>query len=223
MLATPSQSYRILAAMAKPSIKETAEYQNKELLALVWKLPVALLYLKGTLEYQPREGFCAPSTVRNILKSIPHFDQARLPDLVHGPSLPAKVAKQIDGFGVTTSRVVYGKLGYDAFMAAIRKANDPNYRLAVNFLRGPLFGPNEAWLAPMSHLMGFAAGHFSPIVGYLEDLDLVAIFDLNHNYGLFLVDSQRLFTAVNTLDFLSGTSRGIVVCRVQGHDGAMQQ
>ena len=40
------------------------------------------------------------------------------------------------------------------------------------------------------------------------------MFDVNHNYGTFLVDSHRLFDAVNTFDFGAKTSRALILTEV---------
>lgn len=96
-------------------------------------------------------------------------------------------------------------------MNAIKKSNDLNFRIAVNFLRSPLWGFNAPWLWPKNFMLGLLGGHFSLIVGYMEDKDLVAIQDVNHNYGgIYLIKSQRLYDAVNTYDFSVGKIRGLV-------------
>ena len=63
-------------------------------------------------------------------------------------------------------------------------------------------------------IQGFFGGHFSPIVGYLEDENLVAVFDVNHEYSIYLVDPRRLYDSVATHDITSGESRGYVVMEV---------
>jgi hypothetical protein len=83
------------------------------------------------------------------------------------------------------------------FRAAMISGNDPAKRLIVNFHRGPLFGRG--------------AGHFSPILGYLPDRDLVFVGDVNGDYRPFLVDSERLWRAVTTLDGASGKARGLLI------------
>ena len=42
----------------------------------------------------------------------------------------------------------------------------------------------------------------------------VAVFDVNHNYGTFLVDSYRLFDAVNTFDLLANSYRGLILTEI---------
>jgi hypothetical protein len=87
-------------------------------------------------------------------------------------------------------RVIPGSDGYAAFVAALRLANDPSrYRVGANFLRGALFGTPGA--TPAATLLGLLAGHFSPIIAFLEREDLVLVFDVNHKFGAFLVPTRR--------------------------------
>ena len=82
------------------------------------------------------------------------------------------------------------------FREQLRHANDVSRRFVINFSRGPLFG--------------VGGGHHSPIAGYLEDLDLVLVLDVNKAYGPWLVKSDRLFDAMNTLDTTSQKKRGLL-------------
>lgn len=67
----------------------------------------------------------------------------------------------------------------------------------VNFTRGPLFGTG--------------GGHHSPIAGYLVDEDLVLVLDVNEEYGPWLVKSERLYEAMNTLDTGAKKKRGLLL------------
>jgi hypothetical protein len=88
-------------------------------------------------------------------------------------------------------------LSLPAFRDLMRSGNDPDKRLIVNFHRGPLFGRG--------------AGHFSPILGYLPDADLVFVGDVNGDYRPFLGSAERLWRAVATLDSTSGKTRGLLI------------
>jgi hypothetical protein len=77
------------------------------------------------------------------------------------------------------------------------QANDPSRRYVVNFSRGPLFGSGS--------------GHHSPIAGYLPDEDLVLVLDVNRNFGPWLVKSQRLREAMNTVDPTVDVKRGLLL------------
>jgi hypothetical protein len=91
---------------------------------------------------------------------------------------------------------VHRDLDLDAFRTLVRRANDPSVRLVVNFHRGPLFGRG--------------GGHHSPVGGYLEDEDLVFVLDVNDTYHPWLVPTERLFRAIDTVDSASGRKRGVV-------------
>jgi hypothetical protein len=98
----------------------------------------------------------------------------------------------------TRQRVrVLRDLSLGEFRAQLPQANDLSRRYIVNFHRGPLFG--------IGH------GHFSPILGYLADEDLVFVGEVNHDYMPFVVSSARLFDAMNTVDSASGLKRGLLV------------
>jgi hypothetical protein len=90
-------------------------------------------------------------------------------------------------------------LGYAQFQEILRGVNEPGNRYVINFHRLPLFGQGGE--------------HFSPIAGYLEDRDLVLVLDVNARYRPFLVRSERLFAAMDTVDAASGQRRGLLVLR----------
>ena len=119
---------------------------------------------------------------------------------------------------------IIGSEGYLEFLSSLKRINDPRYRVSVNFLRSSLFGLPKTvfprclslfeFLLPHNWLLGIFGGHFSPIVGYLEEEDMVAVFDVNHAYGLYLVSSKDLFRAVDTFDFTSSRTRALVVTEI---------
>ena len=78
-------------------------------------------------------------------------------------------------------------------------------------IRSPLFGFKKPAFFPYNFLLGLFGGHFSPIVGYMVKEDLVAVFDVNHEYGVYLLSSRRLYDSVNTFDFTSKQTRGLVL------------
>lgn len=75
--------------------------------------------------------------------------------------------------------------------------NDPGRRYIVNFHRGPLFGRG--------------GGHFSPIAGYLPERDRVLVLDVNRNFKPWLVPSERLYAAMDTVDAATGERRGLLL------------
>lgn len=187
------------------SIERDPVYQDPQLLARALALPVAAAYVRGGLEYQHNGSFCGPTTAV---------------DLEHSLGAPADQAHILDGTGIhTTLGMVWGGLTLDQEADVVRKktgrkvtvlrdldrqkfreelqhVNDPARRYTVNFTRGPLFGRG--------------GGHHSPIGGYLADKDLVLVLDVNGHYKPWLVSSDRLFDAVDTVDKSSHQKRGLL-------------
>ncbi|PIK73518.1 phytochelatin synthase, partial [Methylobacterium frigidaeris] len=176
------------------------------LLARAWALPVAAAYRRRPYEYQRNPSFCGPASVANLLRSLGvDFSQA---DVLRGTPFQPWFGILVNGLTLDEMadlirvrldrRVsVVRDLSLPAFREAMVSGNDPSKRLIVNFHRGPLFGRG--------------AGHFSPVLGYLPDDDLVFVGDVNGDYRPFLVHSERLWRAVTTLDSTSGNARGLLV------------
>jgi hypothetical protein len=212
----PLDILEILKKALCTSIKFESTYQDPVLIQKVLDSVVAKAYIKGGLEYQLREGYCSSATIRCMLKSIPALSVESVPLVEGGSSIPSIVRGKIDSAakGLTRSTVVYGSEGYNIFQSQLRKVNSARYRVCVNFLRSPMFGVLTPSWAPFHWLLVLFGGHFSPVIAYLEEEDLVAIFDVNHTYnGIYLVRSQRLFDAINTPDLSVGkrTVRGLIV------------
>ena len=83
----------------------------------------------------------------------------------------------------------------EEFREHLRRSNDPGRRYIINFTRQKIFGAG--------------GGHHSPIGGYLEDEDLVLVLDVNREFQPWLVERERLFAAMDTLD--GGSKRGMLV------------
>ncbi|KAJ3275394.1 hypothetical protein HDV01_000686 [Terramyces sp. JEL0728] len=201
----------IIVKGSRKTIKKEPTYTDKLILDEIWEKPVGQMYIRSDLEYQLMEGYCAPSTARNMIKSIGDFE---LPELVRGAQTITKVVKTIDKHanGKTCTKIVYGSEGFTEFMKHIRLSNDLNYRIGINFLRSPLFGFESP--LPSHVTMGLFGGHFSVVIGYDQRRDLVAIFDVNHTYCTYLVDAKRLFSAVDTVDAFSNQPRGLIVTKI---------
>jgi hypothetical protein len=125
------------------------------------------------MEYQKQEGYCAPTTVRVILKSIPSIPSSAYPPMKSGGAVPEQVVENIDSCGFTRSRVVLASEGFEAFLKSLKLVNDTRYRVSANFLRSSLFGMPQPFFLPHNFLLGLFGGHFSPVIGYLEDQNLV--------------------------------------------------
>jgi len=186
------------------SIKTAPEYQDATLLVQAWQLPVAATY--RNVDYQRNGSFCGPTSAVNVLRSLGvGADQDHILDgtgekthfgvLFGGITLDhlADVVRERSGRKVTVLR----DLTLDAFRAEVAQANDPTRRYIVNFHRGPLFGKG--------------GGHHSPIAGYLADKDLVLVVDVNRQYQPWLVKTERLFSAVETVDRATKKKRGLLL------------
>ena len=77
----------------KQNVKETLIYKDATLINKLWSMPVAKAFVKGGLEFQAREGYCASATIRNILKSFSDAENIFLPEPRAAPSVPAKVRR----------------------------------------------------------------------------------------------------------------------------------
>lgn len=188
------------------SIATRPDFHDPALLARAWALPVAAAYRRRPYEYQSNPSFCGPATVANLLRSLGvDFSQA---DMLRGTAFQPWFGVLVNGLTLEEladllrrrlDRQVHvvRDLSLPAFREAMKSSNNPEKRLIVNFHRGPLFGRG--------------AGHFSPILGYLADADLVFVGDVNGDYRPFLVSSERLWRAVATMDGTSGKPRGLLI------------
>lgn len=189
----------------RESIKADPRYQNPSLLESAWALPVAKTY-RESFEYQINPMFCGPATAVNVLKSlgITKYQQSNVFDpssisyfkaLAAGLTLDemATLVQAASGAKV----VALHDLTLVQFREHLKRSNDPALRYTINFHRKPLWG--------------YSAGHHSPIGGYLEKEDLVFVLDVYDPFKPFLVSSQRLYEAMNTVDDEAGKTRGLLV------------
>ena len=230
--------YKTVSEAHRAPIASLPQYQDKMLLEKVWKQPSATPYIsRNALEYQQREGYCGRSTLRNILKSFPAFPSELIPEASGGASDPEKWSKVITDIANTPdckippieTKIVWGDLPFEEFVDTIRKAlSDESCRLAVNYLRPALVGFKSKWI-PVHLVLGLLGGHFSPIVGILENHSshgygsnnsdpMIAVFDVNHSYGgAYLVPASRLYESVKAQDLTTCKSRALVVLRMDGN------
>jgi hypothetical protein len=187
------------------SIATTPAYQSPALLREAWALPVAAT-LGGHLDFQPNGSECGPTSVANVFRS-----------LGEGPANPEGVLDgtgkcrlgfcwmglSLDELGSVIAQKTRRKvtilrdLSLDQFRAHLSRSNDPARRYIVNFHRGLLFAKG--------------VGHHSPVGGYLKDQDLVLVLDVNPNFGPWLVSSERLFRAMDSVDSGTKKKRGMLL------------
>lgn len=188
------------------SIETQPSYRDPEAMAEAWALPVAQSYRRMPYEFQGNQSFCGPTSLADVMHSMgdPTSQRAVIAGSRYDPWFGVLVGgmtldELVDLARQRTHRPV--AIIRDPSLAAFRNdllmANDPARRMIVNFHRGPLFGRG--------------GGHFSPVLGYLADRDLVLVGDVNANYRPFLVSSERLWRAIETTDPATGKNRGIIV------------
>ena len=180
------------------SVTQTAEPMEK-----AWSLPVAASYRQGFI-YQSNTSRCGLASLANVFRSL--------------DSGPVTESGVLDGtgycwtgyciIGLTLDELaevaranarsveVLRDISLDQFRAEMRQANDPSRRYVVNFLREKIFGAG--------------AGHHSPVGGYLEAEDMVLVLDVNEHFKPWLIETDRLFAAMDTVDSDGGRKRGLL-------------
>jgi hypothetical protein len=205
-----------MAVIARPgavppeSIERLPEYHDAALLARAWALPVARLYGPAGYMYQSNPSICGPTSIADVLHS-----EGRPGD----PGTVLQGAGIFSIFGILPGGLTLDQeaallhrqlnvpvrtlrgLKLDDFRAEMAKSNDPAVRIIVNFTRAPLFGRGH--------------GHFSPVLGYLAQRDLVFVGDVNAHYRPWLVPAARLFAAQDTVDPATHEKRGVLEVAVR--------
>lgn len=186
------------------------------------------------MEYQLREGYCGSATQRCILKSL-GYPHDGIPPQHSGETKPVPWCEHIqsmvtnynnnnnknsddkDKYRVTTEIIDGGSVSYQEFVSTLRdNLNNPDVRIACNFLRPALMGFTGWRIFPMNFLMGVFGGHFSPVLGILDDASttepLVAVFDTNDKYdGTYFVSAERLYEAVRAVDLSAHKHRALIL------------
>jgi Phytochelatin synthase len=185
-------------AASPPKISQDAiqssVVQKTDLIDRAWKLPVALSF-RPELTWQSNGSLCGPASVANTLRSIGEEETTEAAILdgtgkcwsgfcFMGLTLDelAEVAQSKTDREVTVLR----DLTAAEFREHMKRTNDPGRRYIINFAREKIFGAGS--------------GHHSPIGGYLEAEDMVFVLDVNEDYKPWLIERDRLFSAMDTLD-----------------------
>jgi len=205
------KGYRYTSAnFMSASVKDDPRYQERKLLDKALELPVARLYGPNTI-WQPREGYCGAASLANVMRSVNPAHKVQFGPFPR-PYVVQRLAELLTGLlqeeAVQFKRVeVLPLMQLDEFRQVMRRVNDPAYRFIANFYRLPLFFAKAPWYVRLRKVF---SGHFSPVVAYLPDEDLVAILDVNQSYGTYLVPTERFWEAVQSKDVSSGKYRALI-------------
>ena len=173
---------------------QSAVVRTPELIDRAWHLPIAATFAaEGS--WQSNASRCGPASLANVFRSLGQSETTEAAVLdgtgkcwsgycVVGLTLDelAELARAHTPRKVSVLR----DLSPEAFREQLRLSNDLARRYIVNFSRESIFGGG--------------AGHHSPVAGYLEAEDLVFVLDVNEDYRPWLIERERLFAAMNTLD-----------------------
>jgi hypothetical protein len=176
----------------EPAI-QTSVIRDPILMEKAWSLPVAAAFGRH-VDWQSNASLCGPASIANALRSfgdeidtesevLSGTGRCSLGFCFMGLTLDelAEVAKTHHD-----KVAVLRDMTADQFREELRHANDPARRYIINFDREKIFGAG--------------VGHHSPIGGYLEEEDLVLVLDVNGAFQPWLIERERLFNAMDTLD-----------------------
>jgi hypothetical protein len=179
--------------------------RTTELIDKAWRLPVAAAY-GAELTWQSNGSLCGPASIANAFRSLGEEETTEAEVLagtgmcwtgfcIMGLSLDelAEVARTHTERKVSVLR----NLTSEEFREHMKRANDPGRRYIVNFTREKIFGAG--------------AGHHSPIGGYLEVEDMVLVLDVNEAFKPWLIERERLFSAIDTIDGDGDKKRGLLL------------
>ena len=186
-----------------PEAIQSSVIRAPELIEAAWKLPVAATFGTG-VTWQTNGSRCGPASIANAFRSVAEEEttEAEVLDGTGmcwtGYCIMGLTLDELAGLAQTKTErkvAILRDLTVDEFREHMKRANDPGRRYIVNFTREKIFGAG--------------AGHHSPIGGYLEAEDMVFVLDVNENYRPWLVETERLFSAMNTFD--GDSKRGLLL------------
>ena len=193
----------------------------------------------GSVVMQPCPGYCGVATLNSALRSFGGTCQGtNAPPYVTMPSSRRYVtmeemeklactmvgndSKWVAGGGSPVESMQVLRCGpngirtLEQFRTALRQTSHPNQpaRIMAIYSRGPLFFCSKG-RSTMSKLASFAMVHWSPVLAYLEEEDLVLVMDVNHTYGPkgYLLPVDRFYDSVRTRDIYNGEYHGLLLLR----------
>ena len=203
LLLSGSAYYAVNRPGVSPEAIQSSVIHSPELINRAWQLPVATTF-KTEIRWQSNSSRCGPASVANTFRSLGE-QQATEAEVLEGTGKCwtgfcflgltldelADIARTKTHLSITLLRNLTG----EEFREHMKRSNDPGRRYIINFAREKIFGAG--------------VGHFSPIGGYLEAEDLVFVLDVNEHYKPWLIQRQRLFAAMDTLD--GNKKRGLLL------------
>jgi hypothetical protein len=179
--------------------------RTTELIDKAWKLPVAAAY-GPNITWQSNGSRCGPASIANALRSLGEEETTEA-EVLDGTGMCwtgfCIIGLTLDELAEVTRThterkvSVLRNLTAEEFREHMKQANDPGRRYIVNFTREKIFGAG--------------AGHHSPIGGYLEAEDLVLVLDVNAAFKPWLIERERLFSAMDTIDGDGDKKRGLLL------------
>ena len=195
----------VAPAKVSPDAIQSSVTRTPELIDTAWKLPVAAAYNED-VAWQSNGSRCGPASIANAFRSLGEEETTEAEVLdgtgmcwtgfcIIGLTLDelAEVAQTNTRRKVSVLR----NLTAEEFREHMKRANDPGRRYIINFTREKIFGAG--------------AGHHSPIGGYLEAEDMVFVLDVNEDFKPWLVERERLFSAMDTIDGDGDKKRGLLL------------
>jgi hypothetical protein len=183
----------------------TAVTRTPALMDKAFALPVAATFGRD-IAWQSDASRCGPASVANVYRSLGE-EEATEDAVLDGTGycwtgwcivgLTLDELASVAAAHTDRTVTVLRDLSEAAFVEHLKRSNDPARRYIVNFRRAEIFGAG--------------AGHHSPIGGYLEAEDLVLVLDVNEDFKPWLVERERLYRAMNTVDSDGGRTRGLLL------------
>jgi hypothetical protein len=203
LLVLAGSVFALKPATVPPEIIQASVTQQPERLERAWSLPVAATYREG-FAYQSNGSLCGPASLGNVFQSMRRGPVSEK-DVLAGSGLCwtgfCILGLSLDELAgvalVHASKVtVLRDLTLEQFREEMRQTNDLARRYVVNFTREKIFGAG--------------VGHHSPIGGYLEAEDMVFVLDVNEHFKPWLIETDRLFAAMDTVDSDGSKKRGLL-------------
>lgn len=185
-----------------PEAINTSVIRSDELLDRAWRLPTAATFNR-TITWQTNGSLCGPASLANSFRSLGD-DKRTEAEVLRGTGrcplgfcLMGLTLDELAEVARHSNRkvTVLRDLTPDDFREHLRRSNDPSRRYIANFSREPVFGAG--------------VGHHSPIGGYLEAEDLVFVLDVNGEFQPWLIERERLYSALTTFD--GSKKRGLLL------------